>query len=102
MALPAAGVGEGVGPTLSGTMTEIMQRIRLLRNRAPSLAVLQAVETLTTIPRAEEAAARGISGELLDQVIVYLEGEAPLIQGIHQTIRRVQRLAPAISRTEYS
>ena len=89
-------------PPLSTPISEIMQRIRLLRNRAPSLAVLQAVEAINAMTRAEDAAARGISGELLDQVITYLESESTLIRGIHDVMRRVQTLPPAITWAEYS
>jgi hypothetical protein len=101
MALPFTGVGGVTAPIPAGPIGRIMQRVLALRDLAPSKEVLQAVEELDTLTRAEDAAARGISGELLDRVIAYLESGANLAQGIRVAIERVRKLPPTVCDAGY-
>jgi hypothetical protein len=78
-----------------------MQRVLALRDLSPSTEVLEAVEELDTLTRAEDAAARGISGELLDRVIAYLERGATLVQGTRLAVERIRKLPPTVCDSGY-
>jgi hypothetical protein len=101
MALPFHGVGGVTAPIPAGPIGRIMQRVLALRDLSPSKEVLQAVEVLDTLTRAEDAAARGISGELLDRVIAYLESGTNLVQGTRLAIERVRHLSPTVCDAGY-
>ena len=75
MPLYEPGVGGVVAPAPS--IQKLMERVLALRDRSPSPDVLRAVETLTTLTRAEHAARGGLTGDLLDRVILYLESSQP-------------------------
>ncbi len=101
MALPFSRSGGLTAPVPAGPIGQIMQRVLGLRDLSPSSEVLRAVDILDTITRAEDAAAAGVSGELLDRVIAYLEGGNSSILRIRGAMDRVRRLPPAVSDLGY-
>jgi hypothetical protein len=101
MRLPLGGVGGVAAPTPGGPIGRIVQRVLGLRDLSPTPAVLKAAKILEELKRAEEAERRGVSGELLDQVIAYLDGNTPRGDDIYAAVERIKQLAPAATDVGY-
>ena len=97
MVLPFEGVGGVVAPTPTGPIGRIMHRVLALRDISPSPEVIKAAEVLTTLTRAEDAARKGISGELLDRLILYLANTGHRAAEVNDVVNRVRQLQPAVS-----
>ena len=82
-------------PIPSGPIGRIMQRVLALRDLSPTPEVLVAARALEEMERAEQAEREGIRGELLDRVIVYLEGNTSHVDGVREAVYRVADLQPA-------
>ena len=101
MALPLTGVGGVAAPTPSGPIGRLIQRLLALRDLSPSPEVLRSAEAITHLQRAEEAARQGISGDLLDRVILYLESQGDHTHETQELASRVAQLMPAVADSEY-
>jgi hypothetical protein len=101
MRLPFEGVGGVAAPTPPGPIGRIMQRVLTLRDVSPSPEVLRAAEALTRVRKAEEAARQGISGEVLDRLILYLSNTTDRSAEVADVIGRVRQLQPAVSDAGY-
>lgn len=101
MSLPFEGVGGVTAPTPAGPIGRIMQRVLALRDVSPSPEVLRAVEAIEHLTRAEEAVRKGITGDLLDRVILYLSNTGNRAADANDVLSRVRTLHPAVADNGY-
>jgi hypothetical protein len=101
MTLPFQRAGDVTAPTAESPIGQILQRVMALRDRSPSPAVLRAVAVLGSLTRAEDAVRKGLTGELLDQVIAYLEVGEGHRDRIVTVMERVGQLPAAVAETGF-